>query len=68
MSHATASDGVRVHYRSVGRPDLPPLVMLQGLGTDLNGWFFQRLAFAHRFRVICIDNRGAGRSGKPRQP
>jgi len=39
--------------------------MIQGLATDMTGWALQRVAFAHRFRIIAIDNRGVGRSDKP---
>jgi 3-oxoadipate enol-lactonase len=65
MAFARAADGTRLHYRVVGRVGAPPLVMIQGLATDMTGWALQRLAFAHRFRIVAIDNRGAGRSDKP---
>jgi 3-oxoadipate enol-lactonase len=65
MSFARAADGTRLHYQVLGRPTAPPLLMIQGLATDLNGWALQRLPFARHFRTIAIDNRGAGRSDKP---
>jgi 3-oxoadipate enol-lactonase len=65
MATATGSDGIRIHYEVFGRPGAPPLVMIQGLGADRNGWALQRLAFAARFRTIVLDNRGVGRSDKP---
>ena len=68
MAFAAATDGCRLHYQVVGRGDGTPVVMIQGLGADLNGWFFQRLALASHHRVLCLDNRGAGRSGKPEEP
>jgi 3-oxoadipate enol-lactonase len=42
--------------------------MLPGLTADLRIWACQRLAFGRRHRCIAVDNRGAGRSGKPEGP
>jgi 3-oxoadipate enol-lactonase len=39
--------------------------MIQGLGMDKHGWDLQRFVFSLRYRVIALDNRGAGRSDKP---
>ena len=65
---AIASDGVRIHYRVFGRADGEPLLMLHGLGTDNSGWLLQRRAFGAHYRCIAVDNRGTGRSDKPRGP
>jgi 3-oxoadipate enol-lactonase len=62
---ATASDGVRIHYRSFGRPDGAPLLLLHGLGSDNSGWVLQRRAFGAKYRCIAVDNRGTGRSDAP---
>jgi 3-oxoadipate enol-lactonase len=73
MATASTADGVRLHYESI--PAAPifgrgsdPVLMIQGLGADMTGWAFQRLAFAARHRVVAFDNRGAGRSDKPAGP
>jgi 3-oxoadipate enol-lactonase len=42
--------------------------MLMGLGSDAHGWELQLPAFSARHRVVLVDNRGAGRSGKPPGP
>ena len=42
-----------------------PVLMIQGLGADKHGWDMQRFALALHYRVIALDNRGAGRSDKP---
>jgi 3-oxoadipate enol-lactonase len=42
--------------------------MIQGLGADKAGWLLQRVAFAPHLRTVAFDNRGAGRSDKPRGP
>jgi 3-oxoadipate enol-lactonase len=41
------------------------VLMIQGLGADKHGWDMQRFVLATRYRVIALDNRGAGRSDKP---
>jgi 3-oxoadipate enol-lactonase len=65
MPFVRASDGIRIHYSTTGRPSAPPVVMIQGLGADKNLWALQRLALSGRYRTIALDNRGAGRSDKP---
>jgi 3-oxoadipate enol-lactonase len=65
MAWVRASDGVRLHYTASGRGGAPPVLMIQGLGADKNGWGLQRAAMAFRYRSIAHDNRGAGRSDKP---
>ena len=65
MSYARASDGIRLHYEVIGRSSATPVLMIQGLGADKHGWDMQRFVLAARYRVIALDNRGAGRSDKP---
>jgi len=65
MPFVRSTDGIRLHYNDVGRRSAPPVLMIQGLGTDKHAWTLQRLALASRYRTIALDNRGAGRSDKP---
>jgi 3-oxoadipate enol-lactonase len=65
VPYATAADGARLHYEVLGRAGAPPVLMIQGLGTDKHGWDMQRFLLALSYRVIAFDNRGAGRSDKP---
>ncbi|MEX0847588.1 MAG: alpha/beta fold hydrolase [Ilumatobacteraceae bacterium] len=65
MPYARCSDGIRVHYEVFGRASAPVVVMIQGLGADKHGWDMQRFVLATRYRVVALDNRGAGRSDKP---
>jgi 3-oxoadipate enol-lactonase len=60
--------GLRIHYRITGRSSGPPILFIQGLGADKNGWNLQRLATAPWYRGVALDNRGAGRSDKPHGP
>jgi pimeloyl-ACP methyl ester carboxylesterase len=56
-------DGTRFHYVQEGAGD--DLVLLCGLGDDVSAWDAQIPAFAKRYRVTAIDNRGVGQSGLP---
>lgn len=68
MPFTVGSDGVRIHYEVAGRADGEPLLLLQGLGADLKGWAAQRYALGRRYRLVLVDNRGAGGSDKPPGP
>lgn len=68
MPYAVAADGTRIWYDVSGRADGEPILMIQGLGADSRGWIFQRRALGRRHRVICVDNRGVGRSDRPPGP
>jgi 3-oxoadipate enol-lactonase len=65
MTYVRSTDGTRIHYRVTGRPGAPPILFIQGLGVDKNGWNLQRLATAPCYQAVALDNRGAGRSDKP---
>ena len=62
------ADGLDIHYRIDGTgPET--LVLINGVGDDLDGWAFQRDDFAAAgLRVVTFDNRGCGRSGHPAGP
>jgi non-heme chloroperoxidase len=62
MPFVTASDGVLLHYSSAGQG--PPIVLVHG--WTMNGRFFQKNidALARRHRVITVDSRGHGFSGR----
>jgi non-heme chloroperoxidase len=62
MPFVTASDGVPLHYSSTGSGR--PLVLVHG--WTMNGRFFRKNIepLAGNYRVITIDSRGHGYSGK----
>lgn len=62
MPFVPASDGVLLHYESTGSGR--PIVLIHG--WTMNGRFFHKNveALAAHHRVITIDSRGHGRSGK----
>lgn len=68
MAFTHASDGTRIHYEVTGPRDAEPLLCIQGLGTDLRGWTFQRFALGRHYRLLLVDNRGVGGSDKPPGP
>lgn len=62
----TDAPGFRMHYEVSGSGD--PLLLVNGLGSDLTEWLCQVPAFSARYRVIAFDNRGAGKSEVPPGP
>ena len=54
---------VTTYYEESGQGE--PLVLICGLSADLQYWRFQVPALSKHYRVICFDNRGAGRSSAP---
>ena len=62
-------NGIDIHYRITGEASGPPLVLINGVGDDLDGWANQVDDFvAAGLRVISYDNRGVGQSGQPSGP
>ena len=53
-------------YEANGEGD--PLLLIMGLAADSTAWLFQIPDFARHYRTIVFDNRGVGRSSKPRGP
>lgn len=62
------SNGVDLHYRIDGSGE-QAVLLINGVGDDLEGWGFQRDDFAAAgLRVVTFDNRGCGSSGQPPGP
>ena len=62
------SAGVSIHYHVEG--DGPPLVLQHGLTSSLQNWYAYGFVeeLAKDYRLIMVDARGHGRSGKPHDP
>ena len=62
----------RIHYATHGQKGDPAVVLLQGLGLSSRFWFdIPQMVAGDPVRarhVITIDNRGTGKSGRPRPP
>jgi pimeloyl-ACP methyl ester carboxylesterase len=56
-------DGVRLRYRESGAGE--PVVLLHGLGGDLQAWSGLGDSIAAEYRVIALDQRGHGESDAP---
>ena len=61
----TLGDGCRLAYHLDGPPDAPVLLLSNSLGTTLEMWDPQLVAFTERFRVLRYDSRGHGASDAP---
>lgn len=61
-------NGIRIFFQETGAPDAEPLLLIMGWGGDHTAWAFQVPAFAAGYRVIALDNRGAGQSDAPDEP
>lgn len=65
MSKATVND-IEMYYEAHGNPNNSPLLLLHGLGSSARDWEFQIPDFIERYYVIAIDQRGFGRTEKPK--
>jgi pimeloyl-ACP methyl ester carboxylesterase len=59
-------NGINLYYEVTGEG--PPLLFLHGLGSSSQDWELQVAEFAKDYRVVTLDLRGHGQSGKPRGP
>ncbi|WP_250152452.1 alpha/beta fold hydrolase [Ancylobacter radicis] len=56
-------DGVELHYIAAGAGR--PVILIPGWSQTAEEWTFQIESLSTAYRVIAIDMRGHGRSGKP---
>jgi pimeloyl-ACP methyl ester carboxylesterase len=54
---------IDLYYESHGFGD--PILCIPGLGSDANTWAPFVKDFGKRYRIVIVENRGAGRSSKP---
>jgi 3-oxoadipate enol-lactonase len=57
----------RIHYEVTGPRTGEPVVLIMGLGWDMSGWD-PMLPYLKGYRVLRLDNRGAGTSDAPDKP
>lgn len=55
---------IDLYYESHGFGD--PILCIPGLGSDANTWTPFVNDFGKEYRIIIVENRGAGRSSKPK--
>ena len=59
-------NGINLYYEIHGEGE--PLLLLPGLGCDSQAWLPIIEGLSDSFRIIALDNRGAGRSDVPTEP
>jgi len=57
-------DGTRLHVEELGEG--PCLVFAHGFSLNQDAWHYQRRDLPGRYRCVFFDQRGHGRSGRPR--
>jgi len=62
----TEVNGIKIYYETYGEG--PPVILIGGLGSQIQSWATQVPIYSRHFRVIVFDNRGAGKSDKPDIP
>lgn len=62
----TTGRGPPIHYEELGDPRARPVLLVMGMGFSSAGWDRLPARLAERFRVIVFDNRGTGRTPRPR--
>jgi pimeloyl-ACP methyl ester carboxylesterase len=60
------SNGVRIRYVSVGQGE--PIILIHGWAADAEMWDAATQDLARNYRVVALDCRGHGKSGKPTDP
>lgn len=63
MPFLETNDSVAIHYETVGSG--PPLIFIHGWSLAEPVWRFQTECFRDRYRCICMDLRGHGKSSAP---
>ena len=61
----TSQDGTRLYVEELGQG--PCLVFAHGFSLTQDAWHYQRRDLPGRFRCVFFDQRGHGRSGRPRK-
>lgn len=56
-------DGAAISWEADGPADAPAVLLIMGLAYPAAMWFRLVPGLAERYRVIRLDNRGAGRTG-----
>ncbi len=60
----TDVNGIKICYEILGEGD--PVLLVHGLGSKKESWIGQFKPLSEHFKVIRFDNRGAGKSDRPK--
>lgn len=65
MDNTIDIDGVSLHYRDSGEPDLRPVIIMHGWGCNVDTVASIENIFKGKMRVINVDLPGHGKSSEP---
>lgn len=65
---AIERDGVELYYETAGDPEMPPVVLLHGFGSDGRMWMPVVRELEDQYWFVIPDLRGHGLSGSPADP
>lgn len=69
MPYVRGPQGNRIHYRRLGDPSRPVVLLVHGLGMPGDMWIDEPQFLVDRgLQVLVPDNRGTGRSDVPTRP
>ncbi|GAG58408.1 unnamed protein product, partial [marine sediment metagenome] len=57
-------NGIKICYEVHGEGD--PVILVHGFGRKKENWIAQFKPFSEHFKIIRFDNRGAGKSDRPK--
>jgi len=57
-------NGIEIYYETHGQGE--PLVLIMGLRRNVGWWYRQIFTLSKHFKILVFDNRGAGRTDKPK--
>lgn len=61
----TKHNGVRLYWKEQGSAELPAIVLINSIGTDMSLWDKALPHLLPHYRLIRLDNRGHGASDAP---
>lgn len=64
--HFATINNIRLCFEECGDGD--PVILVHGITAKKEDWIGQFIPLSKKFRVIRIDNRGAGKSDRPNIP
>jgi pimeloyl-ACP methyl ester carboxylesterase len=57
------TEKLNIYYEIIGQGD--PLVMIRGVGSNLDHWYEQVPVLSKKYQLLLFDNRGIARSSDP---